>query len=73
MIEGKDQFEVIEAMGVRTVDEILAKTIELEQTQNYLLDLIDTKTKNKAQIRQALTSIMSFIGRLRYSLGEVKR
>jgi hypothetical protein len=73
MIEGKDQFEVIEAMGVRTVDEILAKTIELEQTQNYLLDLIDTKTKNKAQIRQALTSIMSFIGVLRYSLGEVKR
>jgi hypothetical protein len=73
MIEGKDQFEVIEAMGVRTVDEILAKTIELEQTQNYLLDLIDTKTKNKAQIRQALTSIMSFIGGLRYSLGEVKR
>jgi hypothetical protein len=31
MIEGKDQFEVIEAMGVRTVDEILAKTVELEQ------------------------------------------
>jgi hypothetical protein len=53
MIEGKDQFEVIEAMGVRTVDEILAKTVELEQTQKYLLDLIDTKTKNKgiAQIR----------------------
>jgi hypothetical protein len=52
MIEGKDQFEVIEAMGVRTVDEILAKTVELEQTQKYL-DLIDTKTKNKeiAQIR----------------------
>ena len=45
MIEGKDQFEVIEAMGVRTVDEILAKTVELEQTQKYLLDLIDTKTK----------------------------
>ena len=57
------------------VDEILIKIKQMEQLQNYLLDLLDTKTERKeiAQIRQAVTSIMSYIDGLRYSLGEIKR
>ena len=75
VIEGKDQFEVIESIRTRTVDEILIKIIQMEQLQNYLLELVDTKTERKeiAQIRQAVTSIMSYIDGLRYSLGERKR
>ena len=75
VIEGKDQFEVIESIRTRTVDEILIKIIQMEQLQNYLLELVDTKTERKeiAQIRQAVTSIMSYIDGLRYSLGEIKR
>jgi hypothetical protein len=74
MIEGKDQFEVIESIRTRTVDEILIKIIQMEQLQNYLLELLDMKTERKeiAQIRQAVTSIMSYIDGLRYSLGEIK-
>jgi hypothetical protein len=47
----------------------------MEQLQNYLLELLDMKTERKeiAQIRQAVTSIMSYIDGLRYSLGEIKR
>ena len=39
------------------VDEILIKNIQMEQLQNYLLDLLDTKTERKeiAQIRQAVS------------------
>src|SRR5215216_2782094 len=75
MIEGKDQLEVVESMKPRTVDEILAKIIELEQIQNWLHEVLETKTRPSKimKTRQALVSIMSFIDGLRYSLGEVKR
>ena len=75
MIEGKDQFEVVESMKPRMVDEILAKIIELEQIQNWLREVLETKTRPSEimKMRQALVSIMSFIDGLRYSLGEIKR
>ena len=75
MIEGKDQFEVVESMKPRMVDEILAKIIELEQIQNWLREVLETKTRPSEimKTRQALVSIMSFIDGLRYSLGEIKR
>ena len=75
MIEGKDQFEVVESMKPRMVDEILAKIIELEQIQNWLREVLETKTRPSEimKMRQALVSVMSFIDGLRYSLGEIKR
>jgi hypothetical protein len=75
MIEGKDQFKVVESMKPRMVDEILEKIIELEQIQNWLHEVLETKTRPSKimKTRQALVSIMSFIDGLRYSLGEVKR
>ena len=75
MIEGKDQFEVVESMKPRMVDEILAKIIELEQIQNWLREVLETKTRPSEimKMRQALVSITSFIDGLRYSLGEIKR
>jgi hypothetical protein len=75
MIEGKDQFKVVESMKPRLVDEILAKIIELEQIQNWLREVLETKTRPSEimKTRQALVSIMSFIDGLRYSLGEIKR
>jgi hypothetical protein len=61
-------------MKTRTVDEILSKIIEMEPLQNYLLNLMETKTKPNevAKVRQAVTSVMSYIDGLRYSLGEIK-
>jgi hypothetical protein len=75
MIEGKDQFKVVESMKPRMVDEILEKIIELEQIQNWLREVLETKTRPSEimKTRQALVSIMSFIDGLRYSLGEIKR
>jgi hypothetical protein len=75
MIEGKDQFKVVESMKPRMVDEILEKIIELEQIQNWLREVLETKTRPSEimKMRQALVSIMSFIDGLRYSLGEIKR
>jgi hypothetical protein len=59
MIEGKDQFEVVESMKPRMVDEILAKIIELEQIQNWLREVLETKTRPSEimKTRQALAQL----------------
>ena len=59
MIEGKDQFEVVDSMKPRMVDEILAKIIELEQIQNWLREVLETKTRPSEimKTRQALAQL----------------
>jgi hypothetical protein len=41
----------------------------------WLLEVMDTKKalKEKQKVRQSLASIMGFIDRLKYSLGEIKK
>jgi hypothetical protein len=50
-------------MKTRTVDEILSKIIEMEALQNWLFEVLETKTRPSKimKTRQAVTSIMSFI------------
>ena len=62
-------------MKTRTVDEILAKASEMEDLKNWMLEVLDTKTKPSeiTKIRQLLISIMSYLNALYYCLEEIKR
>jgi hypothetical protein len=62
-------------MKTRTVDEILAKASEMEDLKNWMLEVLDTKTKPSeiTKIRQSLISIMSYLNALYYCLEEIKR
>jgi hypothetical protein len=60
-------------MKTRTEEQIRAKIIEITELQNWLLEVLDTKAtyRERQKVRQALTSTISFIDGLRYSLGEI--
>ena len=57
------------------MDEILAKASEMEDLKNWMLEVLDTKTKPSeiTKIRQSLISIMSYLNALYYCLEEIKR